>query len=72
MILNNNVIVNKQFQPYQHHSNNNNNNTENDLLSVEKFKLLKKIRYFIVLFSQSTTIHGIVYLARSGLHIIER
>lgn len=72
MILNNNVIVNKQFQQYQQQNKNNNNNNKNDLLGVEKFKLLKKIQYFVVLFSQATTIHGIVYLAKSGLHIIER
>lgn len=39
---------------------------------VEKFLLLKKIRNCAVTFFQSTTIHGVVYLARHGLHFIER
>lgn len=38
----------------------------------EKFSLLKKIQNGVAAFFQSTTIHGVVYLARHGLHIIER
>lgn len=40
--------------------------------SIEKVHLLKKFQSGFVVFFQSTTIHGVVYLARRGLHIIER
>lgn len=42
------------------------------LLNVEKFKLLKKVQDGVLTFFHGTTIHGVVYLARRRLHIIER
>lgn len=39
---------------------------------VEKCMLFNKIRSGIAFFFEATTIHGVVYLAKRGLHIIER
>lgn len=39
---------------------------------ADKFKLRQKVQRAAQTFFQSTTIHGVVYLARQGLHIIER
>lgn len=39
---------------------------------VGKFNLLQKIQNGGITFIQSTTIHGIVFLAKRGLHSLER
>lgn len=41
-------------------------------LNVGKFKLWQKIENGMLAFFHETTIHGVVYLAQRGLHIIER
>lgn len=39
---------------------------------VEKFNLLKKVQSGGITFIQSTTIHGMAFLAKRGLHFFER
>lgn len=46
---------------------------KDDLLTVDaQFKILKKVHYFVIQFSKTSTIHGLTYLAQRGFHIIER
>lgn len=52
--------------------NRNKDANDAELLAIRKLDFFAKMQDVIVLFSQSTTIHGVVYLARRGLHIIER
>lgn len=68
-----NVDWNKKviFQDAVH--NRNENFLKSDRLSVVgKFELWQKIQSGLLTFFHETTIHGIVYLARRRLHIIER
>lgn len=49
------------------------NGNKNDLLTDDaKFKMLKKVHLFVIIFLKSSTIHGFTYLAQRGFHIIER
>lgn len=41
-------------------------------LDVANWELWHKIQNGILAFCHNTTIHGIVYLAKRGLHLIER
>lgn len=35
-------------------------------------KFVNRLHWFIIYFSHETTVHGVVYLAKKGLHILER
>lgn len=35
-------------------------------------KFVNRLQWFIIYFSHETTVHGVVYLAKKGLHILER
>lgn len=76
MIHNRNTNVNKSkkviFRDAEHNNNVFKSVRTTHLLEVRKFKLWKKIYNGVLTFFHATTIHGIVYLARRGLHIIER
>lgn len=43
-----------------------------DLLNVEKFKLLQKVKDGLLTFFHGSTIHGVVFLTKKGLHFFER
>lgn len=76
MIHNRNANVNKCrkviFRDAEHNNNDFKSIRPTHLLKARKLKLLQKIYNGVVTFFHETTIHGIVYLARRGLHIIER
>lgn len=40
--------------------------------AIARVSIIKKLHGFLLSFSESTTIHGLVYLVKNGLHVIER
>lgn len=79
MLFTTNAIVNRQFRHQRKLLKQQQQPTlllkgnKHDLLGNDaKFKILKKVHYFVILFSKSSTIHGFTYLAQRGLHIVER
>lgn len=60
------------FRDAEHNNNNFESVRPTHPTDVGKFNLLKKIQDGVLTFLQSTTIHGVVYLAKRRLHLIER
>lgn len=77
MLFVNNAIVNRQFRQQQELLKEQPTVPlragKKDLLTEDaKYTLLKKVHCFVILFSKSSTIHGLTYLAQRGFHIVER